>query len=374
MTRSARAVARRALVLALLAVASPSLAHKASDAYLTLAIDGARASGQWDIALRDVELAIGVDADADGRITWGELRARRSALAAYALSHLRLSAGGELCALRDTELLVDAHTDGAYAVLRFAADCAKGAPDALAYDLLFALDPQHRGLLRAVRGGAVATAVLSPEQPRFLLAAQPSRWRAFADFAREGVWHIWLGFDHVLFLLCLLLPAVVRRDGRRWRAIARARDAARETLWVVSAFTLSHSLTLALGALGVVALPSRLVESAIAASIVLTALDNLRPFLPAPRSALAFGFGLVHGLGFASVLADLGLPRGARALALLGFNLGVELGQLAIVAVLLPLALALRGSALYPRVALAGGSLAITAIASVWLWQRALGA
>ena len=216
--------------------------------------------------------------------------------------------------------------------------------------------------------------MLSPAVPRFALTPGMGRWRTLIDFAREGVWHIWLGFDHVLFLLCLLLPADVRRENGRWRAVPRAREAAGEVLRIVTAFTLSHSLTLAPAALGVVSLPSRWVESAIAASIVLAALDNLRPFLRAPRTWVAFAFGLVHGLGFAGVLAELGLPSDARALALIAFNLGVEVGQLAIVAVFLPLALAARRRALYPRAVLAGGSCAIAALASVWLWERALGA
>ncbi len=363
----------RALLFALLA-ASAAHAHKSSDAYLTLTVDGANARGRWDIALRDLELAVGLDSNADGRITWGELRTRRAAIDAYALSHLAVRAGNAACETRVTGHQVDRHTDGAYAVLALAIACPNAAPLALEYDLLFALDPQHRGLLRIERVGETASAVLSPAQARFALSAAPSAWRTLADFAREGVWHIWTGTDHVLFLLCLLLPAALRREGGAWQPVTRARDGAFEVLRVVSAFTLSHSITLALAALGLIALPSRLVESVIAASIVIAALDNLRPFLRAPRWSIAFGFGLVHGLGFASVLADLGLPQGARALALVAFNLGVEFGQFAIVAAFLPLALALRRSALYPRFAVAGGSLAVAGLASVWLWERALGA
>ncbi len=340
---------RRPLLLALwtlglfAGVSAPAAAHKSSDAYLSLERDDAGGvRGQWDIALRDLELAIGLDANANGEITWGELRAQRAALDAHALSHLRVTAGGAPCDVRVASHQVDRHTDGAYAVLGLAVACVRGGSLAVEYDLLFAFDPQHRGLLRIADGGAVTAAVLSPAEPRFAQSEERGAWRAFRDFAREGVWHIWIGFDHVLFLLCLLLPAVVRRVNARWEPVAHAPDAARETVRVVSAFTLSHSLTLALAAFGAVAIPSRLVESAIAASIVVTALDNVRPFLRAPRAAVAFGFGLVHGLGFASVLAELGLPRGSRALALFGFNFGVELGQLAIVAAFLPLALAVR--------------------------------
>ena len=115
-------------------------------------------------------------------------------------------------------------------------------------------------------------------------------------------------------------------------------------LWVVTAFTLAHSITLTLAALRLVELPSRLVESAIAASVVLAAVNNLVPVVERRRWMVAFAFGLIHGFGFASVLAELGLPQETLVLSLLGFNLGVELGQLAIVAVFLPTAYALRNT------------------------------
>jgi hypothetical protein len=141
---------------------------------------------------------------------------------------------------------------------------------------------------------------------------------------------------------------------------------------VVTAFTLAHSLTLTLASLGMLALPSRLVESAIAASVILAALNNLRPLYQRGRVLFAFGFGLLHGFGFASVLAELGLPQGALLLSLVGFNLGVELGQLAIVAVFLPLAWLLRKGLFYRRVVMLGGSAVIALVAAVWLLERAL--
>ena len=124
-------------------------AHKPSDSYLSLSIEGARLQGQWDIALRDLDYAIGLDQNDDGAITWGELRARQAAVAAYVLPRLHLRADGTLCTSRVTAHLVDHHTDGAYAVLRFAVDCRR-EPRVLELDyrLFFDLDPQHRGLLR----------------------------------------------------------------------------------------------------------------------------------------------------------------------------------------------------------------------------------
>ena len=361
-----------ALLLALAAIAAP--AHKPSDSSLALEAEGAAVSGQWDIALRDLEYAIGLDADGDGAITWGELRAKHAEIAAYALARLALRADGRPCALAPTVQLVDDHTDGAYAVLRFAAHCGADQVRELEveYSLFADLDPTHRGLLRSRIGGEVVTAVLGPDQPRLaLLAEGRSRWAQFLDYAREGVWHIGIGIDHVLFLLSLLLPAVLALSSRGWEPAARFAPVFWDVFRVVTAFTVAHSITLSLAALAVIELPSRLVESAIALSVVLAALNNLWPLVHRGRWLVAFGFGLVHGFGFASVLTDLGLPKDALLVALVGFNLGVEAGQLLIVAAFLPLAYWLRGTWAYRRMIFAGGSAAIALVASVWMVERA---
>jgi len=194
----------------------------------------------------------------------------------------------------------------------------------------------------------------------------------FVDFLREGVWHIWIGFDHILFLVSLLLPSVFIFQSKAWAPAGRFRDAFWDVFKVATAFTVAHSITLSLAALSVIELPSRLVESAIALSVVLAALNNIWPLVHGRRWLVAFGFGLIHGFGFASVLAGLGLPRDALLLALVSFNLGVELGQVAIVGVFLPLAFAARGSWAYRRLVFVGGSALIAAIAAIWLVERAL--
>ncbi|MEO7557455.1 MAG: HupE/UreJ family protein, partial [Gammaproteobacteria bacterium] len=137
------------------------------------------------------------------------------------------------------------------------------------------------------------------------------------------------------------------------------------------AFTLAHSITLSLAVLSIVQLPSRFVETTIAASIVLAALNNIFPLVQKRLWLVAFGFGLIHGFGFASVLVDLGLLKQALLLSLVGFNVGVEIGQLSIVSVFLPLAYVLRRSWFYQRFILALGSLAIAGLALVWLMERA---
>lgn len=364
------------LGLALLCWSALVAAHKPSDSYLHLETEGSEVRVRWDIALRDLEYALGLDADDDGAITWGELRGQGAAIASYALARLTLAADGVVCPAEFVDLQVDEHTDGRYAVLGFLARCPRAPRDlSVEYRLFFDLDAQHRGLLRLAAGGAGQTAVFAPDSPRrsFALQSAPGgmeELRAFMDYAREGVWHIWIGFDHILFLLSLLLPAVLARNGGSWLPAADFRSALWDTVRIVTAFTLAHSVTLSLAALGYVSLPSRWVESAIAASVVAAALNNLLPLFHGRRARLAFGFGLVHGLGFASVLADLELPEALRLLGLVGFNLGVELGQLAIVAGFLPLAFALRRFRLYEAAVLKAGSVGIVLIAGIWLVER----
>ena len=174
-----------------------------------------------------------------------------------------------------------------------------------------------------------------------------------------------------MFLLSLLLPAVLVRRAGQWDPAPTLRGSFVEVLKVVTAFTLAHSITLSLAALQIISLPSRVVESVIAASVVLAALNNLRGTIDKRRWVMAFAFGLIHGFGFASVLADLGLPQGALVLALVGFNAGVEVGQLCIVAVFLPVAFWLRATRFYRVGVLTGGSIVVALLASWWFVQRA---
>ncbi len=362
-----------ALAVALALLAAPAQAHKPSDSYLSIGVGDAGVTGQWDIALRDLDFAIGLDADGDGQITWGEVRAKHAEIAAYALARLAVRGDGRPCSIEPGAQQIDDHTDGAYTVLPLVIRCATApAQLTLTYALFADLDPQHRGLLNLQALGQTRTAVLGPQAPTqsFELKAV-SRWAQFIDYAREGVWHIWIGFDHILFLLSLLLPAVLLWRAPGWLAVETFRAAFVDVFKIVTAFTLAHSITLSLATLGLVSLPSRWVESAIAASVVLAALNNLWPLFHRRRWMVAFGFGLIHGFGFASVLVDLGLPREALALALVGFNLGVEAGQLAIVALFLPLAFTLRRTAFYRRAVMVGGSVLIVALAGTWLIERA---
>ena len=371
---AARSWVLRTCAALLLGGAMSAQAHKASDSYLRLAAEGSIINGQWDIALRDLDAVLALDRDGDGQLSWGEVRLRQSDIAQYAMERLTLSAGGGTCAPHLQSPLIDQHSDGAYVVLRFNAVCAQSVKTLrVGYRLFAEVDAGHRGLLNLSLGGRTYTAVFGPTAPggSFSSLEEGGRWRQFAGFVRTGVDHIWTGYDHMLFLFSLLLPAVLLRRDRRWMPQPGLSPAFIDVCKIVTAFTVAHSITLSLATFGVVRLPARVSESAIALSVVIAALNNLFPLVRSRRWVVAFCFGLIHGFGFANVLNDLGLPASALSIALVGFNLGVEAGQLAIVAVFLPCAYALRDTLAYRRVLVSGGSVAIATIACLWLIERA---
>jgi len=364
-----------------------ALAHKESDAYVTLRADPRNPNelhGQWDIALRDLDFAIGLDSSHDGRITWSEVKAHRGAIERYALSSLTIKGDGLTCPISPEGQMIDSHTDGAYDVIPFTAQCDKEVPDRLmlSYHLFENVDPYHRGIITIHAHDHTSGAVLGPENPTTALDInRPNRWRQFRSFVFDGILHIWTGPDHLLFILSLLLPAVLvcrRRpvtpfDLGLWKPVGHFWPAVLELIKVVSGFTLSHSVTLSLAVLGYVDLPSRLVESGIALSVVLAAFNNIYPLFKTRAWLVAFGFGFVHGLGFASGLAGLSLPPAAMAASLGGFNAGVELGQESVVLPLIAVAFAIRGTGLYRVGVMRVGSWLIVVVATIWLVQRACG-
>lgn len=365
-----------ALALVIVATASVTYAHKPSDSYLRVDGDADGFSAEWDIALRDLELLVGLDDDQDGQITWGEVKRNQSAITTHALSHLTVRTAGAPIQVVASEMQVTRHSDGVYAVLFLQGDAsAGGGPLELDYDLLFDLDPTHRGLVLLRQDGQTSTTILSPDSSSVRLdAAAISPWQSFVEYVGEGVWHIWIGFDHILFLITLLLPAVLVWRDRAWSGVESLRPACSGVLRIVTMFTLAHSITLWLSVMEYVQLPSQWVEATIALSIIVTAMSNLFPSLPLSGWKVAFVFGLIHGFGFANVLIDLGLSSGSLAMALLGFNVGVELGQIAIVLAFMPFAYLLRGTGFYRWVVLRAGSVVIALIAAIWFYERVFNA
>lgn len=359
----------------LLVLGSEAHAHKASDSYLWLTADGADLSGRWDIALRDLDYAIGLDADGDGAITWGEVKARREAIGAYALSRLAVSADGTACSLGSEAILIAEHSDGNYVSLVLNGRCAN-APSRLAidYSLLFELDAQHRGLLNLALGrDGAQTAIFAPDRRHLVFDGEAGNALAvFRQYLGEGIRHVWTGYDHLLFLAGLFVPAVLARErGGGWRPVARLSSALRDTAGIVTAFTLAHAATLTLAATGAFSPPTRLIESLVAATVLFAGLNNLLPMVQRRLYLLAGGFGLIHGAAIAGALIELGLPTGGRIWALLAFNLGVETAQLVLVAVIVPLTFRYRHVVGFRHWVLVPSSVFVTLAGLAWLLQRA---
>ena len=374
-----------ALALALLASASGAWAHKASDAYIQLTGAPAGLTTRVDVALRDLDAVLDIDTDGNGQLTWGEVRAAWPAIEAYVGSRVQV----EGCVLAAPARALERRADGVYAALTYVSTCAPKAEPSIRYTVFADVDPTHRGIARvSMAGQATVVRVLDPRQPFALagvggsgsvgaspasLAGTPGAGAVAetpAGFLREGVHHIVTGHDHVLFLMCLLFPAVMRRTAKGWQPLQTLREALWPVIGIVTAFTVAHSITLALAALKWVSLPSWFIEPAIAVTIILAALNNLWPIFRGRVVLVTFAFGLLHGFGFASVLGELDLPTAQFAWALLQFNLGLELGQVMIVLVAISLMFLARNSLRYVPVVIRGGSGVAVAVALLWFVER----
>jgi hypothetical protein len=355
-------------------------AHSASSAYLHVDVQGHDLVVQWSIALRDLEYAIGLDSDDDGAITWGEVRHHAAAIDGYALARLALSADGKPCVVGPVTNLADQLSDGAYAVLRFHAACAV-APRSVSvqYGLLFDLDPLHRGLLTLTLDGVPHAYALSPAHPDISFDVSPGYGETVRSFFVTGVDHLLTGIDHMLFVTMLLVPAMFRRGaddfgpGVTLVPVRDFRGMFVESLKVLSAFTLAHGTTLTLSVLHIVAIPEWLSEAGIALTILITALDNVLHVIPGRRWPLAFAFGLVHGLGFATALGPMTLPPIALGIALISFNLGLEAAQVAIAACVLPIGYLLRNTLIYPYRIMPAVSGVVAVVAFAWFTDRVTG-
>ena len=362
-----------AAALALVVGARPAAAHQASASFgkLMATDDPARVRYELLLAARDLYEALELDTDREA--TAAEITRGKQRLTAYLFERVHFEADGAACRAALVSLeAVEQSQRFARAVLDVT--CPAPIRDfALDYDLFYDLDPRHIGFV-AVEG--TTARLTSPDDTRLVWhvggGAPPS---GLLGFVESGVEHILYGLDHIMFLISLLLMAVIARTGPgQSRAVVRGgRDALAYAGAIVTSFTVAHSITLIGAALGWFELPGRLVESVIAASILFVAVDNAIRLDPPRRYVITFLFGLVHGLGFASMLRPL-LPPEDVVLPLLAFNVGVELGQLGIVLVSLPLLYAVIravGAERYRRTVLPGGAIVLGGLAFIWLLERA---
>lgn len=377
-TNLVRVMALLTFVWVILSSPGMTWAHSSSTSYITISADaGTTPTLRLDLPLRDLALRFDLDQDRDGAIRWQEVKSQLGSITGWINDGLKIEQSAALCRLVEPDWAAAAYGEENYlsliAQIRCPVDTGMKALS-LGYTLFFDQDALHRGLMKASFDGITISAIISPDRPTHLLDRSTTGFAAtLGHYLIEGIWHIWIGADHILFLISLLLPCVFLRASAtlgQWQPQPGIKPALTNVVSVVTAFTVAHSITLGLTVFNIITPPDGLVEPIIAASVIFAALGNLTKTLIHLRWQIALVFGLIHGFGFASVLADLGLPSDQLTAALLGFNIGVELGQLAIVTVFFPIAWKLRATSFYRWGFVFSGSIVVAMIALYWLVDR----
>lgn len=370
---------RLALLLATWALmAGPAWAHKGSDAYLDLRDNAEGLQATLSVALKDLDLLLPLDADADGLVTWGEVQAATPAVLGLLQQHARLEAEpapDPACALAWRFDGLERRSDGAYLRATARSSCATTAR-IWRYTLLREQDSNHRLLVSGQVGGQPLLATRAPQMDEPLrLPADGTAPRGAAatlrDYFMLGMLHLLEGYDHLAFLLALVLPLGLRLGRRTADGPAEPVGTAWWSLLrTVTAFTIGHSITLVAATLGWTSASPAWVEPVIAASIAATAVLNLWPVPGLRAERLALVFGLVHGYGFAGLLSEMAAPPGLLPWALAGFNLGVEAGQLLAVSGWVLLVQAVVDRRWYQPLVVRGGSGVLILLSSWWFVER----
>lgn len=365
-------------------------AHKPDQSYVYLKVYKAAVDGRVEISTEDINRILGSNLPKNG-VTEAQASPYHAQMQAYLREHLSFAAAGKAIAYSWMDAIVfpiDEEDEADVIQYHFKLNGITTMPANLEvkYDAVQELRDLHRGVLLieqhwkdgVVNNHTMINHIFSPSETATSLDLQnTSIWKGIWALIKLGMWHIWIGLDHILFIVALILPSVVRRDpkevGRfgisKWNPVPEFKPAFFYIIKIVTFFTIAHSITLALAALEVVNLPSKYVESLIAFSIGLAAVHNIRPIFKGREWVIAFVFGLFHGFGFASVLGEKGLGSDFLAYSLFGFNVGVEIGQLLIICAVFPVLYFLRKTKFYPMLLLFGSILLII-IALYWTIER----
>ncbi|MEL6865505.1 MAG: HupE/UreJ family protein [Bacteroidota bacterium] len=376
------------LLLCFLSPVWNSQAHSPDQSYLYLRIYGDAMGGRVEMTAKDMNKALDLGLSDD--LSMEVIQPYLPRIYEYIKSRVAIQSSEGQHEINFTETtILDLEEMEDFARFNFDLSNVSIIPEALDidYNVLFDKDNLHKGMLIVeynwkagiVNNESLISNIFSPNDTRQSLSLKDaSLWKGFIALVKLGIWHIWIGLDHILFIVALILPAVVRREeegqaaiswGSSWSPVEQFRPAFIYIIKIITFFTIAHSITLALAALEVINLPSRFVESVIAISIALAAYHNIRPIFKSREWIIAFGFGLFHGFGFASVLGEKGLSGDFMILSLLGFNVGVEVGQVLIICAIFPILFLIRKNKLYP-VLINYGSIILILISLYWFIER----
>lgn len=372
------------LCLAML-FAGAAQAHRLGESYIYLDVSESALTGRFEITLNDLNKVFALDSNGDGEISDHEFLAQSDVVQSYLAPRLMFYHENQSHPIVVTRSEVRDYGVSNFALVHFEVPSLESVPLQIETEYQFLLegfDSTHRSLLviennprtKTFENESQVALIFAPGAERQNLSLNGTPWQeVMLAFIKHGVWHIWIGFDHILFIISLLLSSVMILRAGGWEPVGDFRSAFLFVVKVITLFTVAHSITLSLSALGIIKLPVRLVEAVIAASIIVVALNNIIPVFNRWIWLVVFGFGLFHGLGFANVLAPLGAERSSLLTALIGFNIGVEIGQLAIISVVFPLLFMLRKRRNYQFQMLRLGSAALILVSSFWFIERAFG-
>jgi hypothetical protein len=359
-------------------------AHAQGEDYIFLSFFERSMEGHFEIHFDELREKLGLTIDATAQDGLRDVTATAGVVQDYISRHFAIGPeGGTPYALEFIRYDVTALPQGNFAQYHFRVEPGP-LPDRLAirHAMFYEEDRLHRGLVLVEYNARTNTTY--PGEYTAMVFSEMNTDQTLdltdipsimspRDMIVQGVWHIWIGIDHILFLLALMLSTVlVRRDGR-WQPVERFSTALMNLLKIVTVFTIAHSITLLLAALDFISLPSRVVESVIALSIIMVALNNIFVKVREGSLLVILGLGLFHGLGFASVMGALPFRMVDLVRVVIGFNIGVELGQVAIVAAIFPLLFLLRRSRSYQPFVLRGVSVVLILVSGWWFVQRSMG-
>ena len=360
-------------------------AHAPDQSYLYLRIYKEAIGGRFEMTAKDMNTAMGLNLDK--KLSMESIRPHLKTIQAYLISRSSFEADGKTFSVRFTEpTILELEETDDFVRFHFDLDGVEVVPEGLdiGYNVVFDKNPIHRGLLIVeynwkagiVDNEALMSNIYGPgDTQQHLSLKDASILKGFIALVKLGIWHIWIGLDHILFIIALILPAVVRRKkntltgSSEWIPVDSFKSAFWYIIKIITFFTIAHSITLALASLNIINLPSRIVESIIALSIALAALHNITEIFKSKEWVIAFGFGLFHGFGFASVLGEKGLSGDYMVLSLLGFNVGVELGQVLIICMVFPFLFLIRKQNFYSSI-IKYGSVILIFISIYWFIER----
>jgi hypothetical protein len=366
-----------ALYLSWVFCASSAFAHQTGNSYLTLKEADGRLMVELDFIVRDLGNLLQVPGQpSDPPPAPDKLAALQVPITQVIQESLTIAVDDQDIPLEFMSQSVVLHNDGLYVRQRFSATAfsADAKFVVVRYQFFTENDMLGRAFFKlSLRGEEISSVFDQSNAIQRFTLGEGKRWATMGLFTKEGAKHIWEGPDHLLFLLTLLLPGLMLVRPSETSVASGSTAAWKFALKVITAFTVAHSITLVCSVLGWISLPDRFIESVIALSIMLSAALNLQNRFTFSHWKLAFVFGLIHGMGFANGLRELGLSSMYFLEALFAFNLGVELGQLsAVVLVAVPLVLLARREESRLQV-MRWGSGMVFLIALVWLVQRLFG-